>query len=135
VINKQKGINLISVIFLLVVIASIGAFMVTIGNVQQQTSTFSVLSSRALFAAQSGMQWAVQAVLATNDCSAFPANFNLSGGASGNYSVDATCSFTTHTENPDTYNVYRLTAIATLGSVGDVDYISRSIRASVTDVP
>ena len=32
------------------------AFMVTIGNVQQQTATFSVLSSRALYAAESGIQ-------------------------------------------------------------------------------
>ena len=64
--------NLISAIFILVVLASIVAFMVTIGNVEQQTATFSVLSSRALYAAESGIQWAVQEVLATNDCSAFP---------------------------------------------------------------
>lgn len=134
-IRKQQGLNLISVIFLLVVIASIGAFMVTIGNIQQQTSTFSVLSSRALFAAESGMQWAVSSVLATNDCSTFPASFNLSGGAAKNYSVSATCSLTTHTENPSTYNVYRLSVIATLGSIGDADFISRTISAKVTDAP
>ena len=104
-IRKQRGLNLISVIFLLVVIASIGAFMVTIGNVQQQTSTLSVLSSRALYAAQSGMQWAVKSVLVSNNCSAFPATFNLTGGAANNYTITASCSLDTVTENPNTYNV------------------------------
>ncbi len=135
-IRKQRGINLISVIFLLVVIASIGAFMVTIGNVQQQTSIFSVLSSRALYAAQSGMQWAVRTVLLPpNNCSAFPATFSLTGGAASNFSVTASCSLDTVTENPNTYNVYKLEVLATLGSIGDPDYISRTIRAKVTDLP
>ena len=134
-IKKQLGINLVSVIFLLVIISGIATFMVTIGNVQQQTATLSILSSRALYAAQSGMQWAVRSVLASNDCSAFPATFSLSGGTSNNFSINATCGFDTIIENPDTYNVYRLNIVASRANINNPEYVSRTISAKVTDVP
>ncbi len=134
-INSQKGINLVSVIFLLVVISAIGVFMLTLGNVQQQTSTLSILSSRAVYAAESGMQWAIRSVLTTNDCSAFTGDFNLSGAFASNFTISPSCAFTTHVENPLTYNVYQLTVTARNGSIGDVDYISRTISAKVTDLP
>ncbi|NKB38802.1 MAG: hypothetical protein GKR93_16850 [Gammaproteobacteria bacterium] len=134
-IKQQKGINLVSVIFLLVVISAIGLFMLTLGNVQQQTSTYSVLSSRAVYAAQSGMQWAIRSVLTTNDCSAFTGDFNLTGTVSSNFTISPSCTFSMHTENPLTYNVYQLSVTARNGSVGDDDYISRTITAKVTDLP
>ena len=134
-ISKQKGINLISAIFLLVIIAGIGIFMFNIGNVQRQTSAFSIMSSRALYAAESGVQWGIHAVLQTNDCSAFPDTFNISDGVITQFSVTVTCVPSTHTENPDTYNVFQLSARATSGSVGDPAYFSRTLRASVTDAP
>lgn len=134
-IKKQKGINLISAIFLVVIIAGIGIFMFNITNVQRQTSTFSIMSSRGLFAAESGVQWGIFAVLQTNDCSAFPDTFNISDGVTTQFSVTVTCLPSTHTENPDTYNVYSLVSTATSGSVGDPSYFSRVIRASVTDAP
>ena len=134
-IKHQKGVNLVSVIFLLVVISAVGLFMVTIGNVQQQTSTLSVLSSRAVYAAESGMQWAIHSVLATNNCAAFTGDFTLSGPLSSNFTISPTCSFTTHTENPLTYNVYQLTVTASSASIADADYISRTISAKVTDLP
>lgn len=134
-VRDQKGINLISVIFILVIIASIAAFMFTISNVQRQTSSFSILSSRALFAAESGMQWAIHSALSTGDCSAFPDTFNLSGGAAVGYTVSTTCAFSLHTENPDTFRVYSLSALAEVGTVGNPTYISRTLRATITDAP
>ena len=134
-IKRQKGINLVSVIFLLVVISAIGLFMLTLGNVQQQTSTYSVLSSRAVYAAESGMQWAIRSVLASNDCSAFTGDFNLTGALSSNFTISPSCTFSPHEENPLTYNVYQLSVTARNGSIGDVDYISRTISARVTDLP
>lgn len=135
--KSARGFSLVSAIFLIVVIAVIGAAMVTIGSVQQQTSVLSVLSSRALFAAESGINWAIHSVLSNGDCSAFPANFNLNGGAASGFNLALTCDLggSPYTEVPDTFNVYRLTSIATLGSVGDPDYISRSLGAVVTDAP
>lgn len=131
----QRGFSLVSAIFLLVVLAVVVTYAVTISSVQHQTSTYSVLSSRAVFAAESGAQWAIRTALSNGSCAAFPVSFTLSGGAADGFQIDAECSLTTHTENPDTYNVYSLEVIAHLGSVSDPDYISRSIRARVTDAP
>lgn len=131
----QQGFSLISAIFLLVVLAVVVTYAVTISGVQQQTAAYSVLSTRAVSAAESGAEWAVQSVLSNNSCDAFPAAFTLSGGAADGFQIDAECSLSTYTENPETYNVYSLAVTARLGSVGDPDFISRRIRIRVTDAP
>ena len=139
----HSGYSLITAIFLIVVVASLGVFMVTISSVQQQTSVLSLLSSRALFAADSGMQWAMRRIIqdaaAGLNCPAAPAsgqvNFTLSGGALSGYSVTVTCSVQNFTENPDNYDVYNLTSRASRGVFGSSDYHSRTLRASITTAP
>jgi hypothetical protein len=109
--------------------------MVTIGTTQQQTSLLSVLSSRALYAADSGMEWAIATVLNTNACFGSPSTFALGGGAASGYSVTCTCSASAYTEGPDAYNVFRLTATAAFGSAASPEYIRRSVRSTVTTAP
>lgn len=133
--KSRQGFSLVSVIFLLVVLAVVVTYAVTISGVQHQTSTYSVLSSRAVFAAESGTQWAIQRALSDGSCAAFPAGFALSGGAADGFQIEAECSLSTYTENPDTYNVYSLEVMAHLGNVDDPDYISRRVSARVTDAP
>ncbi|MBI2994809.1 MAG: pilus assembly protein MshP [Gammaproteobacteria bacterium] len=132
---RERGFSLVTAIFLLVVVAAIGTFMVTIGTTQQQTSLLSVLSSRALYAADSGMEWAIATVLNTDACFGSPTTFTLGGGAASGYSVTGTCAVSSHTEGPDTYNVFSLSATASLGSAGSPEYIRRSVRATVTTAP
>ncbi len=55
--NNQCGFALFSAIFLLVVIAALGIFAVTISTSQQQTSTMDFLGSRAYQAAKAGIEW------------------------------------------------------------------------------
>ena len=126
---------MITAIFILVIVAVLAVFMVTIGNVQQQTSVLSILSTRALFAADSGVQWAVRSVLASGNCSAFPASYLLTGGASNGYQINASCTSSAYTESPNTYNVYRISVTASRGNLGDADYVSRTIVAKVTNAP
>ena len=140
---RQRGFSLITAIFLIVVVAVLGVFMVTIGSVQQQTASFSLLSSRALYAADSGMQWGIRRITrdgaAGLSCPAAPASgqvsFNLSGGAAAGFAVTLTCSVQNFTENPDNYNVYSLTSFASRGSIGTPDYYSRTLRATITTAP
>ena len=142
-LSRQTGFSLITAIFLIVVVASLGVFMVTISSVQQRTSSLSVLSSRALFAADSGMQWAMRRVTrdaaAGLNCPAAPAtgqvSFNLTNGAISGYSVTITCNVQNFTENPNNYNVYNLTSQASRGTLGSPDYHSRTIRTSISTAP
>ena len=141
--RHQSGFSLIGAIFLIVVVALLGVFMVTIGTVQQSTTTFSLLSSRALFAADSGIQWAMRRIsrdaAAGLNCPADPAtgsvNFTISNGAIDGYTVVVSCSVQNFTENPNNYNVYNLTSQASRGTLGSPDYHSRTIRASITTAP
>jgi MSHA biogenesis protein MshP len=142
-VSRHSGFSLITAIFLIVVVAGLGVFMVTISSVQQQTSSLSILSSRALLAADSGMQWAMRRVTrdaaAGLNCPAAPAtgqaSFTISGGAISGYGVTVTCSVQNFTENPDNYDVYNLTSRAGRGTLGSPDYHSRTVRASITTAP
>jgi len=140
---RQSGFSLISAIFLIVVVALLGVFMVTIGSVQQTTATFSLLSSRASFAADSGMQWAMRRIAQDAavglNCTAAPAtgsvNFTIGNGAVSGYTVVVGCSVQNFTENPDNYNVYNVTSRASRGTLGSPDFHSRTLRASITTAP
>ena len=109
--------------------------MVTIGTTQQMTATLSLVSSRAVFAAESGMQWSEAYVLKNNTCFGTPDSFSLTGGAAAGYTVTATCSSVSATEGTDTYNVFRLTTTAEHGTLGTPDYVQRRLRATVTTAP
>ena len=52
--SAQRGFSLISAIFLLVVIAALGTFAVTLSTSQQQSAALDVLGSRAYQAARAG---------------------------------------------------------------------------------
>ena len=142
--RQQQGFSLVSAIFLIVVVALLGTFMVTIGTTQQQTATFSVMGSRALAAADSGLQWAIRRAVrdgaAGLNCSAPPAaagqiNFTINNGWNSGFAVRVGCRVQTFTEAADTYNVYNLESEASLGAAGTADYFRRTIRASVTTAP
>ena len=52
----QGGFAIVSAIFLLVVLAALGAFMLTFSTVQHATSAQDIQGSRAYWAARAGLQ-------------------------------------------------------------------------------
>ena len=133
--RTQSGFALVTAIFIIVVLAALGAYMVTIGTAQRQTSTLSLLGAQAHFAAESGLQWATRKVLTTGACFSSPTSFTLSGGGAAGYSVDARCTATPVTEGPDSYSVFTLRVTASRGSLDSSDFVRRSIRVTVTNAP
>lgn len=133
--ERQRGFSLVTAVFLIVVVAAIAAFMVTIGTTQRQTSTLSLLGAQAYFAAESGAEWATREVLAGDACFASPASFTLNGGASSGYAVSASCAATPVTEGPDSYTVFTLLVTASRGSIASGDLVRRTIRTTVTNAP
>src|SRR5476649_2355833 len=73
----QRGFSLVSAIFLLVVIAALGTFAVTLFTTQQQSATMDVLGSRAYQAARAGIEWGEYQAIINNgagiNCAALPA--------------------------------------------------------------
>lgn len=129
--SLQRGLSLVSALFLLVVLASLAAVAVRIGGVQQQTVVLAMQSSRAYAAARAGVEWAAYQALTNSACAA--ATLNLTEAGLNGFSVDVACVSTSHTEGTGPTTVYRIEAFARSGSYGTPDYVSRRIRATITD--
>ena len=60
---RQPGFTIVSAIFLLVVLALLGAFIVNLSTTQNVTSAQDIQGSRAYHAARAGLEWGLYQVL------------------------------------------------------------------------
>ncbi len=149
---RQRGFALVTAIFLLVVLAALGAFMVTMSTVQHTTSAQDVQGSRAYQAARAGIEWGVYQVMnpentnppATNpQVTPFNPQYNCAnatptapnilalGGTLSGFTVAVACVRTIHDEGGSRISVYALTSTAMSGAAGGSSYIERQLRATV----
>ena len=131
----QRGFSLISAIFLLVVIAALGTFAVTLSTGQQQSAAMDVMGARAYHAARAGIEWGAYQVLRNGGaCAAHTIAAGSLGGTLSGYTVDVTCTPNAYNEvnaNGGTVTVYDLTSRAYQGAAGAPNYIERQIRVSI----
>ncbi len=120
-------------IFLLVVLSSLGVYIVRVSGVQQQTVNVTLLGARAFQAARAGIEWGAYRAINASSCTT--TTLNLTEGGLNGFDVDVTCSSSSHTETGNTYNVFVLDVEASAGVYGMPDYVSRRMQASVTDAP
>jgi len=129
--QHERGASLIAAIFLLVVLASLGAFAVRLGLMQQQTTSTGLLATQALHAAKSGVAWAAQRALASGWCAT--ASLGLAEAGTAGFTLDVSCTQTSHVEGGATLEVYRIDVLAEFGTYGQADYVSRRIEAKIVD--
>lgn len=123
--QAQRGFAIVAALFLIVTLAALGAFMVTISNTQHLTSAQDVQGSRAYWAARSGLEWAIAGVSSTSACPASPpATIN-------GFTLTITCTPQTYTEASASINIFKLSSVAKIGTVGSLGYIERSVSASI----
>ena len=139
--NRQAGFSLITAIFLLVVVAGLVASMVGLNIGQQATVTKAVLGARGLQAAKAALEYGIFQALNSGSCNPTDTiTFSAAEPALQDYSVALTCVVTTHPEATTNVDFYRLTATAargsySLGGNANPDYVSRTIRATVSIEP
>jgi MSHA biogenesis protein MshP len=146
---KQTGASMILALFLIVTLAGVGGFLVSIYTVQQQTTTQDELAQRAYQSARAGLQWGAYQLLRqsggafTLACDAGSTTQTISfTAASGNlsgFSVRVTCtSFGSQVEGAETVRSYRVVArgcnqancaAPTLGPF----YVERELQATVAN--
>jgi Tfp pilus assembly protein PilX len=81
--SMQSGFLLVSAIFLLVILAALGAFILTISGTQQTSSALDVQGARAYQAARAGIDWAsYQLLINAGGAVAFDAAASTSSGSS-----------------------------------------------------
>ncbi len=124
----QRGFAAIAALFVLVVLAALGAFMVSISSSQQITAAQDVQGSRAYWAARAGLEWALGSLAASPaTCPTPPGGFSIEG-----FSIVVTCTRSNFDENGATRVIYALGARAsTGGAAGNVGFVERSVSASV----
>lgn len=132
----QHGFAAIVAIFLVVVLAALGGFMLTFSNTQQLTSAQDLQGTRAYWAARAGLEWGIGSVAGSvavpPDCPA--ASKVLPTAFDGGLTVTVTCSRADYTEAAAAPNrfIYQFTAVArSAGAPGSVGYIERSVSASM----
>ena len=139
----QKGFSLVTAIFLLVVLGTLGTMMVTFFVAQQQSSALDVMGSRAYQASRAGIEWAAYNVAQTPQgtlwagCATIPDPLFAPGstqlaGTLSSFSVRLTCIPTSVIEGVATINVYDLISTATYGGApGNPDYVERVISVKM----
>jgi MSHA biogenesis protein MshP len=131
---RESGFALVAAMFIVVILALLGIMMVTIGGMERATATTALRGTQAYFAARSGVEWGVFRAVTAASCSA-STPFALSGAGLDGFALTVQCTSTQHREQSDTYNVFVITATATSNNFGNIDFVSRIIRVSVTDAP
>lgn len=129
--RREHGFALVAALFMLVVLAGLGVVAVKLANVQHHTVSLTMQSARAFQAAQSGIDYGAYRALIAASCA--PATFTYAEGGLAGFNINVTCNATVHAEGANITNVYALEAFAWSGVYGTPDYVSRRIRATVTD--
>ena len=127
----QLGFSLISAIFLLVVIAALGTFAVTLSTTQQQSAALDVLGARAYQASKAGIEWGAYQVLRNGGCPASPTVLAALPNTLASFRVQVDCSSAAVSEVSATITIYQLTSTATQGAVATPDYVERQMSVTI----
>ena len=134
--RDASGFVLPAAIFLLVILASLAAYMVSLSRTSHISSALDVQGSRAYQAARTGIEWAAWQVVDPQDlqpipapCPTSPSTVVLTGTLAA-FTVNVTCTRTLATDGDDAIAIYQITSTANSGVVGEADYVERQIQAS-----
>jgi MSHA biogenesis protein MshP len=124
--NRARGFALFAAIAILVILAALGAFIVSVTGLQSQSTGLDVLGTRALLTARAGIEWNMFLIQNPEDnnnpapgpfttpytCPVPATNLNF-GGVLAGFTVTVTCTQTAPaTEAGDTVRVYQIVAVA-----------------------
>lgn len=142
--RKQDGISLITAIFLIVVLAALGAFLVTVSGLQQASSALDLQGSRAYQAARAGIEWGAFRALRNGACdTASAATTFVPGSTLTGFTVTVNCVSTSYSEvTASTGFVYLITATACNRPAGGQcpnnaapgpNYVERQLQATMAN--
>ena len=137
--RPQRGFAAIAAIFLVVVMAALGGFMLTFSNTQHLTSAQDLQGTRAYWAARAGLEWSIASASSLSSATVCPFDASMQLVASGvapasvdGFNLSVCFSRGSFTEGATTPVIYRFTVVASSSStVGSIGYIERSISASM----
>lgn len=146
---SQAGFTLVTAIFLLVVLAGLGAAIVTISTSQQIGSALDIQGARAYQAARAGVEWGTYQIWSSSPgsrsgatCANFTTNptnltFPAAAGTLSDFTVTVSCVATSPTHSGP--KMFTVTAIACNqtsggtcpGTVGSANYVERRVEVTI----
>ena len=141
-IRSQRGFAIITAIFILVVLAALGAFMVTIATTQQIGSALDVQGVRVYQAAKAGLEWGIYKRQRDGMACATGAgttnSFTLPAGATTLTGFTVTVVCTQYADGSGGPAVYQIESTACNvpsggacpGSAGSANYVERRVRVT-----
>lgn len=139
----QQGFSLVSAIFLLVVIAALGTFAVTLSTTQHQSEAMDVMGKRAYQAARAGIEWgAYQIIQSGVSGTTFAADCQVPAGIQSSVPLTATmltsfspvlvrCSAVSAVDATTVWVYTVSTSAVAGGSPGNLDYIERQLSVTI----
>lgn len=142
--HMQAGFIIPAAIFLIVVLAALGAYAVTISTTQSFASAQDVQGSRAYHAARSALEWEIYQVLDPANSTVvapanpgwpnFPACPASTALAINGFTVTVSCTSSDYNENATvrSIRVYSITATAASGTVATLGRIERQLQVTLS---
>lgn len=130
--QQSRGFILITVLFLIAVLAVMAVVMSSTTSVQNLTTMYSLQQARAFAAARSGLEYGIQRAavpsgggVCTNGAIVLPGiNFTVTLSCSSVAGINEAGNFST---------VYQITSTASTGTFGSVGYVTRTVRSTVSN--
>ncbi|MFO7765740.1 MAG: hypothetical protein R6V33_04850 [Pelovirga sp.] len=128
---NQKGFTLVQAVFIIVVLALLGAAMVQLIRVQTSTGVMALQGARAYHAARSGLEWGAARILEDGVVCADIKDKEIN---IEEFVVKiSSCEEPDIKEGAQEYNVYTIKSQATFGEYGSTNYILRKVQMKVAN--
>jgi len=130
--RTESGFVLPTAIFLLVVLAALATYMVSLSRTSHISGALDIQGARAYQAARAGIEWAAWQVVdppSPTPCPASPTLLILTGTLA-TFEVSVSCTRTEETDGADTVAIYQITSTASTGLADEVDFVQRQVQAS-----
>jgi MSHA biogenesis protein MshP len=127
--SLQQGFALIPALFLIVVLGALALVAIRVSTGQQQAVIMALQETRALGAAQAGIEWGAYQSEKNLSCAA-STTLTLTEAALSGFTVVVTCAATTFGA---TSTSYVLKSTATTGTYGQPGYVRRVVSGTFTN--
>jgi MSHA biogenesis protein MshP len=118
---RQRGMSLVVAIFLIVIVALLSAFAVSVGTANNESINQQLSADRARAAAKAGLEWGAYRAVVQGLCASVPPFpvLNLNQSALNGFRVEVRCA--------GNGGVFDITAFAQRGNFGAAGYASHRL--------
>lgn len=107
-LRRSRGFALVLALFLIVSLSAIGAYLLTVSNVQVESGLMDEQGARAYQSARAGLEWGAYRVLRNATCPAGTTTITLPANLAGFYAEVTCTSFGAENEGGTPVTTYRI---------------------------